>query len=325
MSSILKIILPICGTGHLLDPIMPGETLRTEPCHGLIVLDKPSGITSRQAVDVVKRLVRPAKTGHAGTLDPLASGVLVVCIGAATRLIEYVQRMPKRYTGTFLLGRSSPTEDVEGEISLLPDPPQPAPDEIRRAADRLTGEIMQRPPAFSALKVQGRRAYDLARAGHEVELQPRPITIHRIDVLRYEYPELVLDIECGSGTYIRSLGRDLAESLGTSAVMSALVRKAIGAFLLEDACRADELTRENASHWLLPAERAVDSLPAIELNAEEARRIANGLAMERSSAALVELPVGAELAAFGPRRKLIGIVVRRADGSFRAVRNLPTA
>ncbi|HXT60189.1 MAG TPA: tRNA pseudouridine(55) synthase TruB [Pirellulales bacterium] len=323
MSGILKIILPICGTGHLLDPIMPGETLRTEPCHGLIVLDKPSGITSRQAVDVVKRLVRPAKTGHAGTLDPLASGVLVVCIGAATRLIEYVQRMPKRYTGTFLLGRSSPTEDVEGEISLLPDPPQPTPDAVRRAADRLTGEIMQRPPAFSALKVQGRRAYDLARAGHEVELQPRPITIHRIDVLHYDYPELTLDIACGSGTYVRSLGRDLAESLGTAAVMSALVRTEIGAFHVRDACPVERLEPQNLDRWLLPAARALASLPAIALSEEEAQRIANGLTIVRDSAALAKLSAGDELAAFGPQGKLMGIVAKRPDGGLRAVRNLP--
>src|SRR3569623_809810 len=148
---------------------------KKEALSGVINLNKPSGITSRQAVDVVKRLVRPAKTGHAGTLDPLASGVLIVCVGAATRLIEYVQRMPKRYTGTFLLGRSSPTEDIEGEVSELAGAPQPSLGEIIAAAGRLTGEIMQRPPAYSALKVAGRRAYDLARAGHEVDLQPRPI------------------------------------------------------------------------------------------------------------------------------------------------------
>ncbi len=291
---------------------------------GVINLNKPSGITSRQAVDVVKRLVRPAKTGHAGTLDPLASGVLVVCVGAATRLIEYVQRMPKRYTGTFLLGRSSPTEDIEGEVTELASPPQPSLAELVAAAERLTGEILQRPPAFSALKVAGRRAYDLARAGREVELQPRPITIHRLEVQRYEYPELVLSIECSSGTYVRSLGRDLAESLGTSAVMSALVRTAIGNFRLEDACRPDELTRESLSQWLLPEARAVESLPRIELSEEESKRIANGLAIEGAAPELAALPVGAEMAAFGPQGKLIGIIAKRPDGSLRAVRNLPT-
>src|SRR5580692_3948023 len=132
---------------------------------GLLNVLKPGGMTSRAVVDRVQRLVRPAKAGHAGTLDPLATGVLVVGIGFGTRLIEYVQRMPKRYRGTFLFGRQSPTEDVEGEIELLVDPPIPSRAAIEQAALLLTGEILQRPPSFSALKVAGQRAYDLARAG----------------------------------------------------------------------------------------------------------------------------------------------------------------
>ncbi len=295
----------------------------SESLSGIINLNKPSGITSRQAVDVVKRLVRPAKTGHAGTLDPLACGVLVVCVGAATRLIEYVQQAPKSYTGTFLLGRSSPTEDIEGEVTEWVAAPEPSHAEIVAAARQMIGEILQRPPAFSALKVAGRRAYDLARAGHEVELQPRPITIHRIEVVRYEYPELVLDIECGSGTYVRSLGRDLAESLGTSAVMSGLVRTAIGRFRLEDACRPDELTGESLQQWLLPADQAVETLPRVELTDEQARRIVNGLAIA-SSPSEADAAAGAEFAAFGPDGKLIGIMAKRPDGSLRAIRNLPT-
>jgi tRNA pseudouridine55 synthase len=134
---------------------------------------------------------------------------------------------------------------------------------------------------------------------------------------------LTLDIACGSGTYIRSLGRDLAESLGTSAVMSALVRTEIGAFLLEDACRPDELNHENLRQRLLPQERAVESLPTIELSEEEAKRIANGLTIVRDSAALTKLSAGDELAAFWPHGKLMGIVAKRPDGGLRAVRNLP--
>ncbi|HUY90559.1 MAG TPA: tRNA pseudouridine(55) synthase TruB [Pirellulales bacterium] len=292
---------------------------------GLIVLDKPRGITSRQAVDVVKRLVRPAKTGHAGTLDPLATGVLAVCVGPATRLIEYVQRMPKRYLAVFRLGQSSPTEDIEGELTFHPEAPRPTLDQIHRAARRLTGEIMQRPPAFSALKVQGRRAYDLARAGQEVELQPRPVTIHRLEVLQYEYPELTVDIECNSGTYVRSLGRDLAELLGSHAVMASLVRTAIGDFRIEDACPPNQLTPENLARWLLPPERAVAYLPAIRFDASEARRIANGLRVIRSAEAGEVATVGQERAAFGPDGRLIGIVARLADGAWRAVCNLPAA
>ena len=147
---------------------------------GLLNVDKPAGMTSRDAVDLVQRLARPAKVGHAGTLDPLATGVLVICVGAATRLIEYVQRMPKRYVGTFLLGRSSTTEDIEGQVTLLSDPPIPAAAQIEAATEKFVGSLLQRPPAFSALKVAGKRAYDLARRGEAVELKPRPVEVYAL-------------------------------------------------------------------------------------------------------------------------------------------------
>jgi tRNA pseudouridine55 synthase len=245
-------------------------------------LDKPAGITSRQALDVLKRLARPAKTGHAGTLDPLANGVLVACVGSATRLVEYVQRMPKAYRATFLLGRASPTDDIEGDVAELPDPPRPTRGDIQAAAARLVGRIEQRPPAFSALRLAGRRAYDLARRGDSVALAARPVEVYRIAVAEYEYPELVLDVECGSGTYIRALGRDLAKSLDTAAVMSALTRTAIGSFQLADAVAPRRLTAENWRVFLQPALRAVDYLPRVTLSAPEATRIRNGLAIERA-------------------------------------------
>ncbi len=251
------------------------------PC-GVLNLDKPAGITSRQAVDLVKRLVRPAKTGHAGTLDPLATGVLIVCIGSATRLIEYVQRMPKSYRATFWLGRTSPTEDTEGEVAELPDPPRPTFEEIAMAAGRFVGRIQQRPPAFSALRLAGRRAYDMARRGDTVALEARPVEVYRIAVVTYQYPELVLDVQCGSGTYIRSLGRDLAESLGTGAVMSALRRTAIGKFQVADAVDPKQLTAENWSTFLQPALRAVEFLPRVTLSAAEVVRVRNGLAIDKA-------------------------------------------
>jgi len=250
---------------------------------GLLSLNKPAGVTSRQALDVVKRLARPAKTGHAGTLDPLATGVLIAAVGSATRLIEYVQRMPKAYRATFLLGRSSPTEDIEGEVTELSDAPQPTLAQISAAAARFVGRIEQRPPAFSALKVEGRRAYDLARKGKFVELKTRPIDVYRIEVVVYQYPELVLDVECGSGTYIRSLGRDLAESLGTAAVMSALTRTRIGGFSLEDAVAPDQLTPDGWAAFLQPSLLAVEYLPRVRLTAEEVIRVHNGLTIEKES------------------------------------------
>jgi len=287
--------------------------------YGVLNIDKPSGVTSRRAVDVVQRLVRPAKAGHAGTLDPLACGVLVVCVGAATRLIEYVQRLPKQYRGTFLLGRESPTEDIEGEVKLLADSPISSREEVTGVLPQFVGQIEQRPPAFSALKLSGKRAYDLARAGKAVDLQPRRIVVHRIELVRYEYPEIVLEIECGGGTYVRSLGRDIAAALGTGAVMSALVRTAIGDFRVEDACRLDDLSPATLSDHMLPAAAAVSSLPRVSLTAVEAAKIGHGLPIELSS-----VPPGDEIAATNTAGELVAILARQPEGRYRAARNLAT-
>jgi len=243
---------------------------------GLLNLNKPRGISSRAAVDVVQRLVRSNKAGHAGTLDPLASGILVVCVGGATRLIEYVQQLPKRYLAEFQLGQESPTEDIEGEITLRPNDPQPTLAEIEAVLPQFTGQILQRPPAFSALKVAGKRAYDLARQGKEVTLQPRPIDVFSIVIQAYNYPTLTLDIRCGSGTYVRSLGRDLAEALGTAAVMSNLVRTEIGDFTLATAVSPDVLTTTNLAEHLLPADRAVQRLPRVTITSEEMIELGHG-------------------------------------------------
>lgn len=288
------------------------------PC-GVLNLSKPAGMTSRQVVNGVQRLARPAKVGHAGTLDPLATGVLVVCVGAATRLIEYVQQMPKGYTGTFLLGRRSPTEDIEGEVTELADPPVPTHDQIAAATRALVGRIEQRPPAYSALKVEGRRAYALARKGQEVELKPRTVTVYRIEVQAYAYPELRLAIECGSGTYVRSLGRDLAESLGTAAVMSQLVRTSIGDFRIEEAIDPRRLTSENWTGHLLPPLRAVGSMPRVELSPEEIARVRQGLAISKKTPSTD----AGEFAAIDRAGRLAAILTRRGPGLLGPSRNLP--
>lgn len=285
---------------------------------GLLNIHKPSGNTSRDVVNCIQRLLRGVKVGHAGTLDPLATGVLVVALGPATRLVEYVQRMPKTYVGTFLLGRSSDTEDSEGNVVELSDPPRPTRLEIEAALPAFVGTIQQLPPAFSALKVQGRRAYALARRGEHVELQPRPIAIHRLSVVRYEYPELELEVCCGSGTYIRSLGRDIARSLGTAAVMSALVRTAIGAFRLADALELDALTPAACESNLLPPRLAVAQLPSAPLSDDEVRRLANGLAIQNRWG--VE---AGEMAALDGQGRLVAILAPRASGELGPVRNFP--
>lgn len=286
---------------------------------GLLNLHKPAGMTSRQVVNLIQRLVRPAKVGHAGTLDPLATGVLVVCVGAATRLIQYIQQMPKGYRGTFLLGRHSPTEDVEGEVSQLASPPVPTRERIVTAAKAMVGRIEQRPPAYSALKVEGRRAYQLARRGQPVELKPRTVTVYRLEVTAYDYPQLTLEVDCGSGTYIRSLGRDLAESLGTAAVTSALVRTSIGGFRLEEAIDPNRVTKANWADHLLPPLRAVESLPRIVLSVEEISRIRDGLTISG------EWPAAEakQIAAVDASGRLVAILIRRGPGMLGPLRNLP--
>ena len=283
---------------------------------GLLNIDKPAGMTSRDAVNLVERLARPAKVGHAGTLDPLATGVLVMCIGTATRLIEYVQRMRKRYVGTFLLGRHSPTEDIEGDVTLLSAPPVPTLEQIDAAAKQFVGSLMQRPPAFSALKVSGQRAYDLARRGEAVELAPRPIDVYSLAVTHYEYPKFVLEIECGGGTYVRSLGRDLAAALGTAAVMSVLSRTAIGPWSVDSAIDPCSLNAADWSSHLEPLTKAVADLPARKLTEAEIVRVRQGLSIPISGRA-----AGDEIAAIDHGGQLIAILVPRGSEQWGPAKN----
>ncbi len=287
---------------------------------GLLNINKPAGETSRWVVDRVQRLVKPAKVGHAGTLDPLATGVLVVCVGQATRLIDYVQQMRKGYQAEFLLGCTSPTEDVEGEITELSNPPVPSKLEIENAAAKFTGDIMQRPPVFSALKVAGRRAYDLARKGQAVQLEPRPIAVYLIEVVEYEYPRLILKIECSSGTYVRSLGRDLAESLSTGAVMSALVRTAIGNFRIEDSIDVKTLTRDNLDSYLLSPLCAVEHLSKVQLSFAETEKIARGQFLESPNVNTAAAS-SSEFVAINDSGQLLAILKRRNDGSLKPTTN----
>jgi tRNA pseudouridine55 synthase len=226
--------------------------------------------------------------------------------------------MPKTYVGTFLLGQASDTEDVEGKVVELEHPPRPTADEMEGVLPRFLGTIEQVPPAFSALKVQGRRAYNLARRGETVELQSRPIEIHRLTLLRYAYPELQLEVCCGSGTYIRSLGRDVAQALGTAAVMSALVRTAIGDFRIDEACDLDELSAGKIESHLHPPTRALAQLPLIQLTDEEIRRIASGRMLPNrwnSDAA--------EIAAVDDQGQLVAILATRSCDQLGPLRNFP--
>jgi tRNA pseudouridine55 synthase len=288
---------------------------------GLLNLNKPVGTSSAGVLGRIKRLVRPAKIGHAGTLDPIASGVLVACVGPATRLADYIQQMPKSYRAAFLLGRSSESDDIERPATVLPDPPIPMREAIELAAAAFVGRIAQRPPAFSALKIAGRPAYQLARRGREVNLPPRPVTIHRLIVSDYNYPSLVLEIECGSGTYVRALGRDLAESLGTAAVMSALVRTAIGPFRIEESCEPNELTAESLPRHLLSPRLAIPSLPTIHLTEVEIQLAINGLVVPSANAETSAGSPDQEVAGIDSTGALISILRCNADGALAPLLN----
>jgi tRNA pseudouridine55 synthase len=282
---------------------------------GLLNIDKPAGLTSRDVVNRVQRLVRPQKVGHAGTLDPLATGVLVVAVGAATRLVEYVQRMRKTYRGVFILGRTSDTEDASGTIVALPDAMTPTRDEIDVVIPKFVGTIQQRPPAFSALKVAGKRAYAMARRGDAVELAARPVEIFAIQIVRYEYPELELRIECGSGTYVRSLGRDIAEELGTGAVMSALVRLAVGPFRAAEGLPVDQLTVEVIEKRIISPCWAIGELPQVVVDGEEASRLRMGQSIVNRFGVS-----GEEVAALDGAGGLMGILVPAGRLELRPVK-----
>lgn len=244
--------------------------------HGLLVLDKPTGITSRDAVNrIQKRLPRRTRIGHTGTLDPLATGVLVLCVGQATRLAEYVQEMDKIYRTTIVLGACSDTDDADGTIVAVPDATPIREETLRSAISTFVGDIAQRPPVFSAIKIDGQRAHQLARRGDAVDIAARTVSVYRIDCLRYEWPELDLEIHCGKGTYIRSLARDLGDKLGCGAYVKTLRRTRVGVFRTEDAISPDAAADEAFSR-ILPSATAVGHLPAVELNESQIAKLRQG-------------------------------------------------
>jgi tRNA pseudouridine55 synthase len=243
---------------------------------GLLVLDKPNGLTSRAALDRAQRwFPSGTRIGHTGTLDPLATGVLVICLGSATRLAEYVQQMSKTYRTTVRLGATSDTDDADGTVTPLAGAAAPDAQAVTACVAGFVGVQEQVPPAFSAAKVTGQRAYDLARAGREVHLTARTITIYAIDIVRYAYPDLELEVRCGKGTYIRSLARDLGERLGCGGYVHTLRRTRVGPFRVEDAVTL-ETDGATAQTKVRPAKEAVAELPAMTLPDTELRRLSRG-------------------------------------------------
>jgi len=291
---------------------------------GVIPVDKPPGVTSRRVVDIVARAAGTRACGHAGTLDPLASGVVVVCLGAATRLVDLLHEQPKAYEAEFLLGRSSPSDDLETEVVVEPSPRVPTPDEVEGAAATLRGDILQRPCDYSAVHVGGQRAYRLARKGRPVAVAPRPVHVSRLGIVDWEWPSLKLDIECSSGTFVRALGRDLAGALGTGAVMVALRRTRVGPFTLSGALPLDDVSPESLAAAVRPPLDALPALPVVRLaGAVLDRAVRGGLLEEAEVTAEVTAEDRADggasgrAAAIDPDGALVGILARLERGTWR--------
>jgi tRNA pseudouridine55 synthase len=256
--------------------------------HGWVVLDKPVGMTSTHAVAVIKHLYAAKRAGHAGTLDPLASGSLPIALGEATKTVPFVVDSRKTYLFTVRWGEERDTDDAEGRVVAASDS-RPGETAIRALLPRFTGTIEQVPPRFSAVKIAGERAYDLARDGERVDLAPRPVAIHRLELI--ETPDRdhsVFSAECGKGTYVRALARDLGRALGALGHVSALRRSRVGPFgeadmipleQIEALCHRAAAGEGHLADTLLPIETALDDIPALAVSPADAARLARGQAV----------------------------------------------
>lgn len=246
---------------------------------GWINLDKPAGLTSTQALARVKRALKPQKIGHAGTLDPLATGILPLALGEATKTIPYAQDGIKTYTFAVLWGEARDTDDAEGQVTAT-SPVRPTAAQVEAVIPQFLGEIEQTPPRFSAIKIDGQRAYDLAREGEEIEMKSRLVWIESLEMTGFYPDKATFECICGKGTYIRSLGRDMAVALGTVGHIVDLRRTAVGPFTEDTAISLDLFTDFDDSapldNVLLPIETALDDIPALALNTQEAARIKGG-------------------------------------------------
>lgn len=243
---------------------------------GVFPFLKPPGITSHDAVGICRRLLKEKRIGHSGTLDPLAYGVLPMFVGRATRLIEYTEELGKTYVAECRLGEGTDTEDSTGEIiavkSLVCIPSW---EELEQVLSQFRGVQDQRPSKYSSIKVNGQRAYDLARAGVEFTLPARQITIHSIELLAYAYPFFTIRVSCSSGTYIRALLRDIAEALGTVGMMTQLARTVVGGFHMEDAYTGEDL-EQLGEQVLLPVDAVLTHMPRITISEEQQRYFTQG-------------------------------------------------
>jgi tRNA pseudouridine55 synthase len=285
---------------------------------GILLLDKPQGPTSHDLVARTRRALDTRKVGHAGTLDPMATGLMILGVGSSTRLLTYLVGLDKEYTATIRLGQATTTDDAEGDVVTVADASALTDAAIVAAITTLTGEIAQVPSTFSAIKVAGRRAYDRARAGETVELKPRTVTVAAFEVsgIRRDASLVDLDVRVAvsSGTYVRALARDLGAALGVGGHLTALRRTRVGPFEIADAVDPDS---DLAEALIPPAEIAGRLFPRATTDAEAARALRQG---KRIPVAVADAPI---VAAIGPDAELIGLISVR-DGISRVLVNFPT-
>ncbi len=247
---------------------------------GVLVIDKPTGMTSHDVVNVIRRGTNIRRVGHTGTLDPRASGVLVVLVGPAVRLSEYISASDKRYQAIIRMGTATDTYDAEGAFTREEVPVDVTEEQFEAELKKFEGEVEQKPPAYSAIKVDGRKAYEMARKGEEVELEPRMIQVHHLEILEWATPEVVVDVHCSSGTYVRSLANDLGEVLGCGAYLVGLRRTKNGRFSLRDATPLRKLKESfETGDWykhLIPAAESLADWPSVVLSPDDVETIRHG-------------------------------------------------
>ncbi len=272
---------------------------------GILSIDKPSGLSSHDVVNKVRRVAGMRRIGHTGTLDPLATGLLIICLGRATRLAEYLIGQRKRYEASIRLGQETDTFDAEGTI-VDEKPLEVTVSQIRGAMDSFRGEINQVPPAYSAVKIAGQPLYKRARQGEAVTRPERKVTIYEFNLQRWQPPYLEVCIVCSSGTYIRSIAHDLGQALGCGGYLADLRRLAIGNFTIQDALPLQELKPENLDTYLQPIDAAVRHLPHLILDRAEATRLFHGLSIP----VRIGQPAEPLVRAYDERGQFVGILTR---------------
>lgn len=280
--------------------------------NGIINVYKPIGITSFDVVRKIKKIAKMKKVGHTGTLDPLATGVLPICLGKATKAVDYIMSDHKLYRAELKLGIVTDTYDREGKI-LEENMVNVNADEVTDAIKSYIGEIDQIPPMYSALKVNGKKLYELARQGIEVERKARPITIYGIDIISMNLPHIVIDVKCSKGTYIRSLCYDIGKDLGCGALMWNLERIASGNFKKSQSVELDELTPENINDYLIPVEKVFEKYEKLELDSKFGRLALNGVCIKDISL-LHKLQNDILYRVYDENNKFIGLGQKNSNG-----------